>query len=212
MDRQRPTTVLVMAIFNIMFGALCSLCNLVGAAEPIVDQANRVPRVPGSPPPNRASEAMYDYVPGIFAVKVGLGCSNLVLNLLLIVSGIGLLLMKPWGRWLGIGASATIIVIALLYALYVVVIGIPGLERWRTELAAHPAGTRYPGGVIIGGVMGGALLACGMLSIYPVVSLMVLLLPSVAAAFNAPPESPGGGGYGMPPIGPSGPQLAPRRF
>jgi hypothetical protein len=107
-------------------------------------------------------------------VSILLGLLNC---LVLVVSGIGLLFLKPWAR-----------VLAIAYGVYAIVVGLfniginfafvvrPLLQQAKTQNNTEAAGAAAGA---IGGTIGGCI---GL--VYPLLVLIFMLLPKVAAAFR----------------------------
>lgn len=167
---QRSTIAIVFGILNLVFagvgvvGLLFSAWMLqmsrdMAAPNPVLQIINE----------NPAYATFY-------RVSVALG---FVASIVLAVAGIGLLAMKPWGRYLSIG-----------YALYAIAMAIVGMAAnyffllmpMMDKLAATPAGPQQAG--LIGGVVGGTCGGCFGL-IYPVVMLCFMFRPSLIAALRS---------------------------
>ena len=108
-------------------------------------------------------------------------------SFVLLAAGVGLLLLKEWARKLSIG-----------YAIYTIVFGLVGIvvtflfvTRPMLERASQAEGPEAAGAV--GGAIGGSVGGCFGL-IYPILLLIFMLRPKVAAAFRsvgvAPPMPP----------------------
>ncbi len=100
----------------------------------------------------------------------------------LAASGIGLLLLKPWAR-----------VLSIIYAVYAIVLGILGtvvnaifLLLPMLHQAQEQSGPAAAGA--IGGAIGGTLGGC-LGVIYPVLLLIFMTRPKIAAAFSASAQS-----------------------
>ena len=170
---QRPTSVTVFGILNIVFAALAIL-GLIGSIALFfmpVDSNNPVIKIIHK---NAAYAAWLK-----ISIPLGLlSCSALL------AAGIGLLRLKSWARTLSI-----------VYAIYAIVFGIlgtvvnfffiirPMLEQARQQHGPEAAGA-------IGGAIGGTIGGCFGL-IYPVLLLIFMLRPNVVAAFRPipPPQT-----------------------
>ena len=128
-------------------------------------------------------------VTGYFAIDFG---TALVLNVMLLISGIGLLGLKPWARRLGIYTSiAKIARLVVLYTGYIVVI-MPIQVAAMTEMIAEmsriqPRGPQGPPPQQMGTMMGlgmtmYAVVFVLLAIIYPAISWYLLCRPSVKAA------------------------------
>jgi hypothetical protein len=170
---QRPTSVTVFGILNIVFavfgvfGLIASIALFFAAA----DSNNPVIKIMHENP------AYASWLK--FCIPLGLlSCAALL------AAGIGLLHLKSWARLLSIA-----------YAIYAIVFGIIGmvvnfmfLVRPMIEQAQQRQGPEAASA--IGAAVGGSVGGCFGL-IYPVLLLVFMLLPKTAAAFqpSAPPRT-----------------------
>ena len=169
----RPTALLVFGILNSVFGLLGLCGTAASSAMFFVD----LPQDPGMPNPALElirSDSTYRL---IMQTMIVLGC---LASLALLVGGIGLLLVKAWGRTLSIG-----------YAWYAIVSVVAGmLVNWlyllQPMLAQGEAGGLGQAAAI-GGAVGGMISGCFSV-IYPVMLLIFMYRPAVRAAFGPPPE------------------------
>jgi hypothetical protein len=164
---QRPTSVTVFGILNIVFAAFgffgviasAMLFTLSGAnsSNPVIQLIQDNP-----------SYAAWIKISVVLGILVSIG---------LLASGIGLLKLKPWAR-----------IFSIVYAIYSIVMIIVGtvvnyfflvqplLEKAHNEQGPAAAGAI---GGAIGGMFGGCL---GI--IYPILLLIFMMRPKVIAAFN----------------------------
>ena len=161
----RPTTAVVFGILNLAFFGM-GLCGIAISIPLLFVQQN------ATAPRNPMIELMQSNA--VFRafnmVSVGLG---LVGAIVLCVAGIGLLLMRNWGRLLSIGYSIYTIVMGLVaIAVNASLIWLPLLQR-ANEPGASPQDTGMAIGAVVGGAVGGCL---GML--YPIVLLIFMLRPA----------------------------------
>ena len=171
--RQRPLTLSVFGVLNIAMGVLGGLGNLAGlavlhlpskahAVNPIVEAANRHP---------------------VFGLQLTwLHVVSLLLSGGLIAAGLGLLKVRPWGRWLSIGCGLLNLAVVVLGAVVNAVYLLPAASK---ALAQHPPGDPFTQEEI-GRIMGGFIAVFGNAVgiIYPIVLLAFMFLPSVAAALR----------------------------
>jgi hypothetical protein len=169
---QRPTSVTVFGILNIVFaafGIFGMLATLVlflphsGASHNPVIQL-----IQDSP----AYAAWLEFSMAIGAVAA----------MALLAAGIGLLLLKPWAR-----------IVSIIYAIYAIVMTIVGtvvnyflMVRPLLEQAQQQHGTAAAGA--IGGAVGGAIGGCFGL-IYPILLLVFMHRANVVAAFGGGDEA-----------------------
>jgi hypothetical protein len=177
-----------MGILNFVFGglgALCGLClasaNALGFAV-IGAQKNSA----GANTPE-SIDYLDKNLPGWEAIEVGRCLMFIFLGVALIISGLGLLKMQPWARWLSLLCSAGILVTCLVYAVYQGAFVLPAMEKMHEQeerrlgtpaaTAAMNKSARQAGGVI------GILLSSGLPILYAIPLGVVMLLPSVSEAF-----------------------------
>src|SRR2546428_12207469 len=110
MQPRRPTSVLVIAIFHFILGGLGLLLGVIGLAGSLMVYATLASAPP--PPPSATGPAavtpaaQYQYLdahlPYWKEVDLTSAAVSLVLSALMVVAGVGLLKMKPWGRTLSL--------------------------------------------------------------------------------------------------------------
>lgn len=165
---QRPTSVTVFGILNIVFAAfgIFGLIFSIALFYLPADTNNPVIKLIHESPAYAAW----------IKVCIPLGLLSCAV---LLAAGIGLLRLRPWGRTLSIA-----------YAIYAVVFGLVGtvvnfifVTQPMIEQAHQQQGPQAAGamGAVIGGSIGGCF---GL--IYPVLLLIFMLRPVVAAAFRPP--------------------------
>jgi hypothetical protein len=181
MARKRPAALTVMGILNIVFGSfglICGICSGFGLLVDVSKLAQGGQFQNGQNPfaETAAMQAfLRDQVPGYAAFQVVQVGQTLVLGLLLIIGGIGLLQIQSWGRVLSIVYSVIDIVATLASLLYTLALVNPATERFF-QGKPQPLGNATVLNLIsiFGAIIGVA---------YAVVLLIMMLLPSVAAAF-----------------------------
>ena len=165
---QRPTSVTVFGILNIVFGVIGGLGTAASLFLFALPASSNNPMV----------QIIHENATYAVWLKVSVALGLLSCAMLL-AAGIGLLRMKNWARLLSIG-----------YAIYAIGFGVLGgivnflfvfrplLERAREQHGPEAAGA-------IGGAIGGSVGGCfGM--IYPILLLIFMLRPNLKAAFTAP--------------------------
>ena len=160
---------MVLGILNLVFGALGLLSLAMIVAMMFIPQ----PKVPNANPvmgliQENAAYALF------MKISVPLG---VVASMVLILAGVGLLRLRPWGRHLSIG-----------YAVYAIIAAIAGgaancyfLMPLVEKASRMPAGPEQAG--LIGGVVGGMVGSCAGL-LYPVILLFFMFRPNVVAAMQ----------------------------
>jgi hypothetical protein len=169
---QRPTSVTVFGILNIVFAALGVLGLIASIALFFMPSDSNNPVI----------KIMHENAAYALWLKVCIPLGVLSCAALL-AAGIGLLRLKPWARKLSIG-----------YAIYAIVFGIVGmvvnfifLVEPMVKEAQNQQGPEAAGA--IGGAIGGSFGGCFGL-IYPVLLLIFMLRPTVVSAFQSSAPSP----------------------
>jgi hypothetical protein len=169
---QRPTSVTVFGILNLVFAAFGFVGLLISLVLFFVPESseNHVVKLIHSSP----AYAAY------LKISIGLG---LLACLALLAAGIGLLMLKPWARTLSI-----------VYAIYSILQAIVGtiinyflLVRPLIEQAQNSSGPEAA--AAMGGAIGGTIGGCVGL-IYPALLLFFMMRPNVVAAFRPPVYPP----------------------
>ena len=102
MPPQRPASVTVLAIFQLIFGSLGLLCGLGGLAT---QGAGFNPGGGGKEQEafqKELEDALAREIPNQKPIHIAETGSGLVLSALMLASGIGMLNLRPWGRLLGL--------------------------------------------------------------------------------------------------------------
>lgn len=194
MPRQRPAAVVVVAVLNLVFGGLglfCTVCSgvmsLAGADRALANVGDAQQRQQAEVQKRRQEilERVHrSHVPLYKAYTVGNRVLTILLCAALLASGVGLLLMQGWARWVAVSYGGASILANLVGFVYTLAFMMPAdVEAFRqvppqndTEKMAYTlARVAAPG------------MPCAMM-IYPVVVITLMLLPSVGAAFRNKPR------------------------
>jgi hypothetical protein len=194
MVRQRPTSILIIAILHLIgggIGILGSCYSVVvlaasgtsAASAPAIQPApSAPPGRPATPAPPSASQIMKYYeehVPGYKVFTYAGMAVSLILDLMLLASGIGLLLMHPWARLLSLIYAPLSILFHLLSFAYQLAFVMPAMHDLFAQSSAFgPMGSVMAVATDIGFVL--SLLVI----IYPIVVVILLLRRSTVAAFR----------------------------
>lgn len=175
---ERPTAVLVFGILNVVFGSFWMVCTPFSVLFLLMPTQ-------GLPNANPAFRLLEDPRYREFALVQGI--TNIGLAAVMFAAGIGLLMMKRWGRALSFTYVAARFLEQIVGAVftYVVLLG-PMVE------AAGAKDDVNRGAATIGGIIGGV----GGVVINVMYSFMLLvfmLTPSVVAAFKKPGPGPAPG-------------------
>ena len=166
----RPPAVLVMAILNIVFGSLGVACSLISGAAVLL--LYHVPARQGD-----YVRGLYDHlekvIPGYTVITISRLFILLALAVLLVVAGVGLLRIKRWARWSSIAYGVSTVVTQLADLAYRFVYEIPVTQQWQREKSSSTTSIPDPS----------PILAPAALIGYSIALLIVMVLPSVSAAF-----------------------------
>jgi hypothetical protein len=186
MNRPRPVAVLVMAILNLIFGAIgvvSALCVGLFALLFTAVIKNAPPPPGGGPNPIKELEEMFDAIPGYIPIMTTVMVLGAIAAIVLIIAGIGLLKMKTWARWLSVGYAIYNIVATLAMTIYTIAVVNPAMETWQRNFQQKfPAGAPQPtGNAAMNNVISVGSAVVGIA--YAVALLVVMFLPHVRAAF-----------------------------
>jgi hypothetical protein len=182
----RPTSVTVLAIIGIIWGALQLLCNAFGIFGLLM--LDQLTAAGGGA--NPMADAMKDS-PGLMPILIGAVVVRLVLSLVLLAGSIGALSLKAWGRSAMLGYAWGIVVVTILETIVGLTMTLPAVKK---HLPADPQLQQTMMAQQYGSVLCGPILGL----IYPVFVLVYMNKPHVKAAFagTGGTTGMGGGGYG----------------
>jgi hypothetical protein len=195
MPHKRPLAVVVIAVLQLVFGvpalgdyalSLAGLDKAVASLGPVN-------------PPGRqrltlldVEKHLEDHVPSYAAAQRALNGGEIVVTLLMIGSGIGLLMFRPWGRSVAIGYAILSILATVSYLAWYLVAVSPAVLAFGREIAATGGPDAEATGAGIPLLYIGGPVVMSLTVVYPLIVLLVLLRPSVRAAFRGEtlPEEP----------------------
>jgi hypothetical protein len=177
----RPGTITAFAVLNMVFGGLFLLCGLLSTADSKVS-------FNGKDMSHELKSFMESEVPTYTFCRVGMVVANLALGTGFILSGVGLLLLRGWGRTLALACAVLSVCLQLFQTGYQLVLINPATKKF---LATAP--------INLGGLVTGvaAIFTVGLalvLIAYSISLLVTMLQPGVARVFRGPREqleSPG---------------------
>jgi hypothetical protein len=190
MRPNRPTSVLVIAIFHFIFGGLGLLCGLPGLAFQ-ASGAGTAPLAAGATQQQKELHEMQVRVKQrteqaapatapFLQINVVL---NLLISLLLVVAGFGLVKMQLWGWWASVVYGVIRIVMQVYILLFNLLYSLPIGERiLEEEMKSRPTLQPYVWIFQIVTPVAIAVAALGL--IYPIIVLIVMSRPKVRAAFR----------------------------
>jgi hypothetical protein len=185
MRKARPKAVLTVAIINLVMGGLMTFCGVCWTAGTAMHTRLAQVNTAGGNP--YAEEVAYvnRECPAYRMIQVTRAVLFLVFGVLLLTSGIGLLSLQNWARWLAIAVAPFLIVLEVAHFAYQFTAIAPVVEQYqRRNGKPTPPGDESERGV--GSRVG--ITAPHLIVFVPVVAvagtdLGVLLLPTVGAAF-----------------------------
>jgi hypothetical protein len=185
MPRKRPTAVLVIAIFHFILGGCCGAAGIfqLAGGQQMLAKLQAGANKQQTDIQDRLQRGIEQRFPAFKTLERAEAASAVVLAVILLIAGIGLLAMQPWARWLSIAYGVLGILRTVADLLLAIVFVLPAVQAASREIPGVP-----PEAVQIGGLVGMLGSGCANL-VYPVVVLIVMLLPGVAAAFRAPAVS-----------------------
>jgi hypothetical protein len=184
-----------MGILNIVFGSLFLLCNLcTGFGLMFLFSSSSLFAVPGFNIGPDMLEFLKQEVPGYVPVTVSHLVLSLILDIALLVSGIGLLNVQRWGRVLALIYCVVSIPLQLGMTVFTVAAVNPAMQRWQLDFVRR-MGAQFPPGAMGGNSLSNNLMSMvgGILWIvYAVVLLIMMVVPGTRAAFSGgmPPGEP----------------------
>jgi len=190
MQPKRPTSVTVIAILHFVFGGLGLLMDTCTGAMLAAGGTGMFARAGQAGRPQELLQDMTRYVeentPAAQAAQYGELAVDLVISILMIISGVGLLQMRSWGRALSIVYAVLSILLKLVIAVYAVAFRIPAVNEFISQ---HPNLKPDEALVLSYGKLGAVAgpIFDVLFMIYPIVVLVIMLRPSIAAAFRGEP-------------------------
>jgi hypothetical protein len=170
MTRRRPTVILVVGIFNLILaglGVLSLLCfgalvTFVGAFIGFFS----LKRGDLLPPPFKLNYLFFN------------GGLVLLTSALLLISGIGLLRMKPWARWASVISGAILTLMPVGGLVFNIVYFNPAMEQWSRVNPQQQQWAQEP-------EFNPMISVCGLVPgmAYGLMLLVVMFLPNVSAYF-----------------------------
>jgi len=184
----RPTSVLVLAILNLILGGMGLIAFICGGVMlallavwiPTLPKAPGQPTQPGFFDPYQYVQAR---VPSYYAVTGAAMGVSLIGQAILVVSGIGLLKMRRWARTVSILFASVSVFMTLVGLPYMIAVVNPVMAEYYSELAKGQGMAMYS--MFSDPIMLSVMNIFGSLVglIYPVTQLIILNRPRIKAAF-----------------------------
>jgi hypothetical protein len=191
MATKTSTVAIVVGILQLTFGVF-GICGSV-IMLPVVQQkmAELQAQQAGVQKPPFTQADLDAFVeqkhPTFHTITTARAIAGLVLSLMMIVSGIGLLRMQPWGRILALVYAGCSIVIRIAGSLYTFTVFIPAVNEFTAQFEPQ-AGATQQAHLLATAMRFNATLAAVFFAVallYPILVLILLLMPGVGAAFRA---------------------------
>jgi hypothetical protein len=184
--------VLVIAILHFVgggIGIMNSLCGLAGlAVSGAIMGGGFGPLAPGGKSQVNPMRDLEDKIPAYQAMLYTQHAVSFGLSCFMIVAGIGLVQMKPWGRTLSIVYALLSILNHVFMDIYNFGFVLPGTKAMmRDMMAQDPQVAKTPMGPMMENMVMIGPVIQALFIIYPIVVVIIMLLPPVRAAFLAPP-------------------------
>ena len=200
--RELPTAVLVLAIFHFLVGGYGLLCGLCGGLMVLTNPNPAALFAFGNPQLAQQQQAqqeaiqrvLNERVPHLKVYQAETVVVGLALSGALIAAGLGLLSLRGWGRTLSLAYAVLSILQTLSAALYSFVYVAPANEEAFRQMPAPNPQTAHMMQNMAQMTVFFMVLSVLIQLAYPVTVLIIMLLPSVRAAFRgeAAPDRPEG--------------------
>jgi len=195
MTKQRPASLTVFAILNLVFGGLGLLCNVCGLASlaitPMLQKmaAQQQAQVgnKGGFDPQELQRHMEANIPAYVPFQWGQITLGMILSVALIIGGIGLLRMSPAAKWVCAGYAVVTISYQVGSMAFTLAFINPVMNDWMKSKGVQVPMEFFAVASIIGGLVG---------MTYSLVLLIFIMLPSTgkALAANGADDIAGGSG------------------
>src|SRR6267142_2252898 len=139
MPRKKPTAVFVIGILNVVFGAMRAVCNLctgvaLGGGYVLVRKLYNDAPPEAKKPLEDVGNSFLDNVPYLVPFLITSLVVSTLLGIMQIVSGIGLIKVKNWARWLCVVWAVLMIVVVAVNLFYQMAVLSPGMEKAMDDI------------------------------------------------------------------------------
>jgi uncharacterized membrane protein (DUF2068 family) len=185
----KPASVIVIAILQIGLGTLGFFAGICGGAFEIAEDHGLFAELwgPQSVQEKEAEKEMQRALesgPAYKIINFGKDALDLLICLAMVISGVGLLRMRAWGRWLAIIVAVISLAEGLAFISYTLGFTVPAVYQFSSQKQPANLDERFDLAFLkiqaIGPIIGESIFL-----IYPVVVLIVMTRPAVAAAFRS---------------------------
>jgi hypothetical protein len=180
MKRERPAVVEMIAILNFIFGGIATICGVSTVVFSAMPPACNDPWF---------EKILVDYIefqqrhiPGLLLFQLGSGLSRLAIGLTLIVTSVGLLRLHRWAYCTTIACAYATMILYTSVAIFELAIVLPVIDLWNAppQLYKLNAGAQRISMIVR------VVAYSGVFCAHAIAVLIVLMLPSVRAAFARP--------------------------
>jgi hypothetical protein len=189
---RRPVVVLIVALLQLVVGSSLLACGVFNLVSTVAGSSAATVTITVAGQSTTRTydtrEEMEKHAPGYKSFMLAEAVVALLLQFAMIAGGIGLLLMRGWSWWLSVAWAGLRLVVQCLTLLYLWFTAIPAANQMVKEVP------RDDKGVCSSLVNGNTLyhvfwaLFAVVFLLYPLLILVLLMLPPVRRSFN-PPEA-----------------------
>ena len=187
MPQKRPLVVVVIAVLQLVFGvpALGTYALSFAGLDKAVASLGQVnPQGQQRLTLLDVEKRLEEKVPSYALVQQAVNGVEIAVALLMIASGIGLLMFRPWGRLVAVVYAVLSILVTVLFLAWYLATVAPAVVAFGREIAATGGPDAEAMGAGIPILYIGGQILFSLSAVYPLVVLLVLLRPSVRAAFR----------------------------
>lgn len=206
MAKPRPTPVTVVAILHFVFGGLGLACALISIGSVALIDPQALAQMGGPPPkgqpdPGKIQQDLMHKLEIELPIpnktfEIGKAIFNLLFSILMIISGIGLLQLRPWGRTTSLFYAVASIVFHLAVTVYTAIFVMPVTSRLMKQMfqelqrpnmnPQEAAAMRTMTSMMDLAMWGGLFISLVVLA-YPVTVLIIMNLRKTKLAFAGEP-------------------------
>jgi hypothetical protein len=180
--------VMTIAIMQLVFGILwlpCDLFTLSGANETLAIKM-------GGSQQAQTQQEMQERIPYFKATTISVTVVDLILSILMIVSGVGLIRMRMWGRTVANGYAILSIIYRLGYTVYYAIVMLPIMNDIMEKQVAKTGGPGAPAAtsIIQASSVVGVIFSASIV-VYPIIVLVIVNMAGARAALSGIPADGG---------------------
>jgi len=186
----KPASVTVIAILHFVFGGLGIVIGICSGVYVLAGGQNWMTSTTGTGPSGVSMQQMQDDFqkamesgPAFHAVQVGTVAVDLAVSIIMIVSGIGLLNLRPWGRRLSIVYAGLSIALKLFETIYGIAFTLPAVNEFVNSHTASAPEEQFFLSIARMTVLVPPVIQL-VCMIYPIIVLIIMFRPAIVAAFR----------------------------